>query len=90
MFKKDHLAFGAMIGAIIPVIIYALLDLITYNAGTGTVKLFDDRTKMVLGIAANMLPFRQYMIKLKFEQTGKGILLVTFIYAFVYLFVLMR
>ena len=88
MFKKDHLAFGAMIGAIIPVIIYALLDLITYNSGT--VKLFDDRTKMVLGIAANMLPFRQYMIKLKFEQTGKGILLVTFIYAFVYLFVLLR
>lgn len=90
MFKKDHLAFGAMIGAVLPVIVYSLLEQITFNSSGTDHALFDDKTKMVLAIVANMLPFRQYMLKMKFEQTGKGILLVTFIYAFIYLFVLLR
>jgi hypothetical protein len=90
MFRKDHLAFGAMIGAVVPVVIYLLLELITFKNGGVDQPVFDEKTRLVLAIVANMLPFRQYMLKMKLEQTGKGILLVTFIYAFAYLFVLLR
>lgn len=87
VFKKDHLAFGAMIGAIAPVIIYSLLELITYKSNGINLQVFDQKTKLVLAVAVNILPFRLYMVKLKFEQTAKGILLVTFIYALAYIYI---
>lgn len=86
MFRKDHIAFGAMIGSVIPIAIYLLLELITIERNGIRVPVFSENTRLVLAVAANLLPFRQYMVKLKLERTGKGILLVTFIYAFAYLF----
>lgn len=85
-FKKDHFAFGAMIGAIVPVIINFLLELITFKAGDIQHHLFEEKTRFVLAIFTNIVPFRIYMVNLKYEKTGKGILLVTFIYAFFYIF----
>lgn len=86
MLKKDNMAFGAMLGAIIPVIAYFLLELLTVTRGGVKMPMFSEGTIMVLSIFVNIIPFRQYMVKLKYDKTGRGILLVTFIYAFVYLF----
>ena len=33
----------------------------------------------LVGIAASVLAFRYYMVSLKFEKTGRGIMLVTFL-----------
>ena len=44
-----------------------------------------DGTKLVIGVGINVLIFRYYMIKLRMEQTGKGVLAATFIYAIFYM-----
>lgn len=86
IFKKDHFAFGAMIGALIPVLVSLLLELFKYQVAGTEQHIFQEKTRFVLAIFTNILPFRIYMVNLKFERTGKGILLVTFVYAFIYIF----
>jgi hypothetical protein len=87
MWNKNSLPFGASIGAIIPVIIYFLIQEFAKVEREGVmVSRFDDATVLVLAIAANLIPFSSYMKKREYEQTGKGILLVTFAYAAIYIF----
>jgi hypothetical protein len=40
----------------------------------------------VVSITGNVVLFRYYMMKLEFEQTGKGMLFATMIYAFIFFF----
>ena len=85
-FKKDSHILGGLIGLFLPVFVYLLLVLIVYVVKT----VFGVETSSYLGamrlvsIAVNLLPLRYYFVKLKFELTGRGILLVTFIYVIVY------
>lgn len=86
-FKKDSMAFGASIGAITPILMYILLSAINTVQKGGVAKpLFDENTLYVLSIFTNILPFRIYMVNLKMDRTGRGILLVTFIYAGFFVF----
>ncbi len=88
MFKKDNFIFGALIGAVIPMIVYLILEkFVTITLNTGkVVTRFDQPTMLVLALVVNLLPFRQYMQKGHYEKTGKGILLMTFVYAVVYVY----
>lgn len=88
MFKKNSLAFGASLGAVLPVLLYILLqEGITVERNGVTLPRFDQATALVLSIAVNLIPFSRYMKKPEYEQTGKGILLVTFIYGAVFIFI---
>lgn len=88
MFKKNSLAFGASLGAVLPVLLYMLLqEVITVERNGVTLPRFDQATSLVLSIAVNLIPFSRYMKKPEYEQTGKGILLVTFIYGAVFIFI---
>jgi len=88
MFKKDNFAFGAMLGSGIPIAFYLVLSGINSAMEANLQRpLFQENTIFVLCIVANLIPFRQYMQKGYYEQTGKGILLVTFIYSFIYIYV---
>ncbi|MFN4121940.1 MAG: hypothetical protein ACK4GL_01400 [Flavobacteriales bacterium] len=86
-FKKDNMAFGTSLGAVIPILMFILLSAFNQIERGGVSKpLFDNNTLYVLSIFTNIVPFRIYMVNLKMDKTGRGILLVTFIYAgfFVY------
>jgi hypothetical protein len=88
MFKKDNFILGLLIGALLPMIVYLLLEefaVVTLYTGK-SVPRFDPASMLVLSLVANILPFRQYMQKGTYEKTGKGILLMTFIYAGVYVY----
>ena len=89
MFKRDNFAFGCMIGAVLPIVVYVLLqEFVTVTLNTGkTEPRFDDATNLVLSLVTNLIPFRQYMQKGNYEKTGKGILLMTFVYALVYVYI---
>jgi hypothetical protein len=88
MFRKDNFAFGAMLGSGIPILFYLLFSAINKAMEIKLQRLiFEQNTIFVLCIVANLIPFRQYMQKGYYEQTGKGILFVTFIYAFIYMYV---
>lgn len=81
MLKRDHFVFGIFIGLIIPVMLYALILLINYllvNAAVTHIYL-ERKSHILIGIAGNLLPIRYYFVSLKFDKTGRGILLITFI-----------
>ncbi len=84
-FDKDQLVFGAVLGIAIPALAFALiigLSIFLMDFLKVRIPVSTD----VLGfiaVAANLLPFRWYMVNKRYEQTGKGVLLITFIFAFI-------
>jgi len=88
MFKRNSMAFGAMLAAVIPAILFLLIEeLFTVKQNGMDVPRFDEATILVLSIFVNIIPFSYYMKHAEYEKTGRGILLVTFIYAAIYIFV---
>ncbi|MEA3477541.1 MAG: hypothetical protein U9R60_05135 [Bacteroidota bacterium] len=86
MFKRDSIIFGLLLGIVIPILAYAILYL-----GLALVELLLSRDLLnerpalkLISIAFNLLVLRYYFVTLKFEKTGKGILIITFAYAIVY------
>ncbi len=79
--KNDKISLGVLIGLIIPVpvaLFFAvILRLVQINFHILA------RTRMtdmlLLGLAVNLVVMRYYFLKLKFENTGKGIMIVTLI-----------
>jgi uncharacterized membrane protein YdjX (TVP38/TMEM64 family) len=91
MLKKDNFIFGLLLGTLIPLIVYVFLEeVVTIEVNGETQPRFDQATNLVLALVANVLPFRQYMQKGNYEKTGKGILLVTFIFAIAYMILKFR
>ena len=82
------MGFGAMLASIIPAALFLLIEYVfTVERNGIEVPRFDEATILVLAIAANILPFTYYMKHPEYERTGRGILLITFIYAAIYIFV---
>lgn len=88
-YKKDSHIFGGLIGLAFPVLVYLLLMLIAY----GLKSIFNLDTSayhvkmQLVSIVINLILMRYYFVKLKFELTGRAILLVTFIYVVVYFWI---
>jgi hypothetical protein len=79
--KQDNFGLGVLIALIIPVpaalIFGGMLRLVQQNFHIlGTMR---EANILLLGAAVNLLVMRYYIIKLKAEKTGKGILLLTVI-----------
>jgi hypothetical protein len=79
--KKDELSLGVLIGLVIPlpvaVLFAVILRLIQINFHIlGNTRIAD---MLLLGVAVNLLIMRYYIIKLKFENTAKGLIIVSFI-----------
>jgi hypothetical protein len=88
--KQDSLILGIILGTIIPVpfalLFASLLRLIQYNLHfLGRVR---DADILLLGIAINLVVMRFYFVKFKFENTGKGILILTVIMILLFFFFL--
>ena len=77
--NNDKISLGIILGLIIPIpaalLFLVLLRLVqVYLHGFTTVR---DTDIMLLGLAANLLVMRYYLIKRKFEKTGKSLLVLT-------------
>jgi hypothetical protein len=68
---------------VLPVIFYFLITLIS---GFFSTKPLKESTIQLLALAVNLIPFRYYLIRVKADKTGRGILLVTFVFALVYFY----
>ena len=90
IFRKDSFVLGAVIGMLLPVVFYFLLLLVDQLV----LELLnrhltrEHHLLYLLSTIVNLLPVRHYLIKLKLEKTGLGILAVTaiLILAYFYLF----
>lgn len=84
IFKQDSFVLGLIIGIIAPWILYGILYLLLNvfigNLFFGISFLLKQSTLQLCSIIINLLAMRYYMVNLKYEKTGKGFLLVTFIY----------
>ena len=87
VFNKNKMWLGFLLGALIPVVSYFILDTIVELSrdSVSGARLMEESTVEVLSIVANVILFRYYMIKKKHDETGKGMLLATFVFAFIYL-----
>jgi len=81
MFKKDHFSFGLGIGILIPILLIGIIWLINFvllqiGVAANYLKL---ETLVLVSFFGNLFPMRYYFINLKFEKTGRGLLLITFV-----------
>lgn len=79
--KKDNYIFGALMGVLLPLFLFGLIRVINYFIIlTGlSPELLDLKMHVLISFAGNLLPIRYYFVSLKYDKTGRGILLVTFI-----------
>jgi hypothetical protein len=81
MHKRDNIAFGVLIGLVLPAIVYGLLwfiSLVVKAEGSWALP-FQPENMMLLSVMLNLIPMRMYMVKYRLDKTGRGILLVTFL-----------
>lgn len=86
MFKRNSLWFGALIGILMPMALYGLLygALVIYNRSASEPLAFDTSLLQLISPVINLILIRYYFVNKKFDETGRGILLVTFIYVIAY------
>ncbi len=86
--KRDLWPIGLIIGLILPVLFFGVLYAIDFAIfqlwGSHLTERFD--YIFLLSITANLFPIRHYLVNLKFEKTGMGILLATIAEVIIYFF----
>ncbi len=83
MFRVDNFLVGFAIGSLLPVIFLVGLHMFFLEYLQSNIK---EDTIYVLSVMVNFFIFRYYLINLKKDKTGRGILLATFGHAFVYVY----
>ncbi len=77
--KKDNYLLGVLLGLILPLFFYGVLyvlDLLVFQLMGAHVVEFP-RYLYLLATIINLYPIRVYLVNLKFEKSGKGVLLVS-------------
>jgi hypothetical protein len=79
--SKDEYSLGILLGLIIPVpagFVFTILLRLVQNY----LHVFErvrDMDMLLLGLAVNLLVMRYYLVKRKFEKTGKSLMILTVI-----------
>jgi len=81
MHKKDHYIFGLLIGIIFPALIFGLILIVNlFLVKTGIARLYLDlEIHLLISMGSNLVPIRYYFVNMKYDKTGRGILLITFV-----------
>ena len=79
--KKDNYIFGTLLALIIPLFLYMFILLINFIIiQMGITQIYLDRkVHILISLTGNLLPIRYYFVNLKYDKTGRGVLLITFI-----------
>lgn len=89
LINRDSLIFGVLLGILLPVLSYALLyliDLLVYSSFHSHI-VARMNYLFLLSIVVNLFPIRYYFVNLKYDKTGRGVLLVTLIATLTYFLV---
>lgn len=79
IFKRDLWPVGLLIGTVLPLLFFMALyfvDFTLYHFWNMHIT-SQFHYLFLLSLSANLFPIRHYLVKLKFEKTGMGILLIT-------------
>lgn len=82
MFNRNSIWFGALIGLILPIIVYAILygAFMLYENLSGSPVTFDMKLLQLISPVINLFFIRYYLVTKKYDETGRGLLLVTFVF----------
>ena len=78
--------FGILIGILMPLVIYGFLYGILYfyqDLSAASLQ-FDESLLQLISPVINLFFIRYYFVSKKYDETGRGLLLVTFIYVIAY------
>jgi hypothetical protein len=85
IFRKDSILIGTALGIILPLLVFGILFAVSVLfAPTGRDYLIKLSTIILVSVFSNLFTMRYYLLKLKADRTGRGILLVTFVFAITY------
>ena len=81
MLKKNNIAFGVLIGLVLPVLVYGFLWMISMliNFEGAWARPFQPENMILLSVILNLIPMRIYLVRFKLDKTGQGVLLITFL-----------
>lgn len=83
--KKDNLAFGMVLALLISGLLYSCLTLFSvWFPETFSHRFLRRQVIFLLSIFVNLFPFRTYMVSLKHEKTGRGMLAAMFVLTVMY------
>lgn len=79
--RKDSTWMGVFLGLICPAVLFGIIELIIYIIETqsGKTNILDLQKVILLSVIPNLFILRYYLVKLKYDYTGKGIVLTTFL-----------
>ena len=88
MFKRDSYFFGVIIGLFLPCLFFIVFYFIgiLFEGLAVNSKYFTLPSQILLSIAANVIPLRYYFASLKYDRSGRGVLLITFLMVIIYFF----
>lgn len=90
MFKQlllnDNIILGIILGILLPLLSLAFIYLILYLININIINEVTIKTSTInlISIFSNLFSMRYYLLKLKFDKTGRGILLSTTIFAILF------
>ncbi|MFA5194803.1 MAG: hypothetical protein WC401_03290 [Bacteroidales bacterium] len=86
--KKDSFILGLILGIVLPGLCFGILYLLNttllVNKETG-LSIFKLTTIIILSLIPNAVALRIYLVNLKADKTGRGILFFTFIIAIIFI-----
>lgn len=82
MFNRNAIWFGALIGILMPMMVYAILYgcFMLYDSISTSSSNFDLSLLQLISPVINMFFIRYYFVTKKYDETGRGLLLVTFVF----------
>jgi len=83
LLNLDNTFYGLFLGLFFPALLYGLMYALTRLRPEVP---FNLDTLMVIAIAGNVILFRYFMVKKELDNTGKGMLMATVIYAFIFFY----
>ncbi|MCQ2272064.1 MAG: hypothetical protein MJZ72_04660 [Bacteroidales bacterium] len=85
--RRDSMWMGIVMGIICPAIVFGLLYgivvIVQHQTGNLNIEKMIQKI-LLLSAIPNVLLMRHYLVKLKYDLTGRGILLVTFCIAILF------
>ena len=87
--RQDSFWMGLLLGALIPALIFGFLELIIYFLPhqIKAADVFTLQRLILISIIPNIILLRYYLLKLKYDLTGRGILAITFILGIVFVII---
>ena len=84
--RRDNLPFGILIGLLVPALLFGIFIgiLAIIEAHLGKVDIVTIDKILLISVVPNIFTLRYYLLNLKYDLTGRGIMISTFVIAIIF------